>query len=120
MELSGSGGLTGLPVRCWRARLKWRVPAVANRSYEAEMRAAGVSAAIYERKIAGAARLGMAYLPRYPYADAPAEGVDYPTPNATAAKGQSVPSYAWKRRKCRVCISVQQGTVSSPNPTYDR
>ena len=62
------------------------------------------------------------YLPRYPYADAaaPAEGVDYPTPNATAAKGQSVPSYAWKRRKCRVCISVQQGTVSSPNPTYDR
>ena len=45
-----SGGLTGLPVRCWRARLKWRVRAVANRSYEAEMRAAGVSAAIYERK----------------------------------------------------------------------
>ena len=50
MELSGSGGLTKLPVRCWRARLKWRVYAVANRSYEAEMRAAGVSAAIYERK----------------------------------------------------------------------
>ena len=51
MELSGSGGLKGLPVLCWRARLKSRVPAVANRSYEAEeMRAAGVSAAIYERK----------------------------------------------------------------------
>ena len=49
MELSWSGGLTGLPVRCWRARLKWRVRVVANRSYEAEMHAAGVSAAIYER-----------------------------------------------------------------------
>ena len=30
MELSGSGGLTGLPVLCWRARLKLRVRAVAN------------------------------------------------------------------------------------------
>ena len=29
MELSGSGGLTGLPVLCWRARLKLRVRAVA-------------------------------------------------------------------------------------------
>ena len=60
------------------------------------------------------------YLPRYPYADAaaPAEGVDYPTPR--------------RRRKSRVCylthgsgavhryVFVQQGTVSSPNPTYDR
>ena len=60
-----------------------------NRSYEAQMRAAGVSAAIYERKKQaprGLCRYRYTrYLPRYlgyPYADAaaPAEGVDYPTP----------------------------------------
>ena len=56
MELSWSGGLTGLSGRPWSARLKLRARAVTNRSYEAQMRAAGVSAAIYERKKAGAAR----------------------------------------------------------------
>ena len=64
-------------------------------------------------------RYRYAYLPLRPDAAAPAEGVDYPTPRRHRKESECA-SYAWKRRKCRVCISVQQGTVSSPNPTYDR
>ena len=169
MELSGSGGLTGLPVRCWRARLKWRKHAVVNRSYEAERDARCKERSNYKllklwRRLCCGTGIVYVYLPPMPVkmpmraggppAHAPcgakalpgrmcrsglgpfcgtlgtsptlwprARRLPHPRtppPNAAAAKNQSVLSYAWKRRKWSVCISVQQGTVSSPSPTYDR